>query len=141
MKATAVDLQREDLPELAQKKFARCFMALHGTGGEDGEVQQALDAMAIPYSGSGASASRTCMDKMATKRLWKDINLPTPKAVLADPDQLEAQVEMLGMPMIAKPLEQGSSIGVEIIRQPEEVPAAVETQSSVWRGRHVGAFD
>ena len=126
VRATAVDVQRDTLPDLSEQGFTHCFMALHGTGGEDGEVQQVLDELGLPYSGSGAQASRLCMDKLATKQLWSRRQLPTPQAVRADMDRLDAQVEELGLPLVAKPVSQGSSIGVVFVRQPEEARAAVE---------------
>ncbi len=126
VQATAVDVQRDMLPDLGEQGFARCFMALHGTGGEDGEIQQVLDEFGLPYSGSGAEASRLCMDKLATKRRWGEHGLPTPQAMRADLDRLDAQVEELGLPLVAKPVSQGSSIGVVLVRQFGEVRAAVE---------------
>ena len=126
VEASAVDLQRETLPQLAEQGFDRCFLALHGIGGEDGEVQQALEEMGLPYSGSGPEASRVCMDKLETKKRWWRAGLPTPKGALADPDRLEEQCEELGMPLVVKPVDQGSSIGVIFARQAEDVPPAVE---------------
>jgi len=76
VEASAVDLQRETLPQLAEQGFDRCFLALHGIGGEDGEVQQALEEMGLPYSGSGPEASRVCMDKLETKKRWWRAGLP-----------------------------------------------------------------
>ena len=126
VEASAVDLQRETLPQLAEQGFDRCFLALHGVGGEDGEVQQALEEMGLPYSGSGPEASRVCMDKLETKKRWWRAGLPTPKGALADPDRLEEQCEELGLPLVVKPVDQGSSIGVIFAHQAEDVPPAVE---------------
>ena len=126
IRATAVDVRRDMLPELGEQGFTHCFTALHGTGGEDGEVQQVLDELGLPYSGSGAKASRLCMDKLATKRRWSGRELPTPKAVRADLARLDAQVAELGLPLVAKPVGQGSSIGVAFVRQSGEARAAVE---------------
>lgn len=122
----AVDLQRETLPQLAEQGFDRCFLALHGVGGEDGEVQQALEEMGLPYSGSGPEASRVCLDKMETKRRWWQANLPTPKAAVADPERLEEQCGELGLPLVVKPVDQGSSIGVVFVHQAKDVAPAVE---------------
>ena len=114
------------MPQLAEQGFDRCFLALHGIGGEDGEVQQALDSMGLPYSGSGAQASRLCMDKLATKERWWQAGLPTPKGALAQPERLEEQCEELGLPLVVKPVDQGSSIGVIFVQQGEQLGAAVE---------------
>ncbi len=126
VEAEAVDLQRETLPQLAEQGFDRCFLALHGVGGEDGEVQQALETMGLPYSGSGPEASRVCMDKLETKKRWWRVGLPTPKGALADPQRLEEQCEELGLPLVIKPVDQGSSIGVIFARRAGDVPPAVE---------------
>ncbi len=126
VEASAVDLQRETLAQLVEQGFDRCFLALHGIGGEDGEVQQALEEMGLPYSGSGPEASRICMDKLETKERWRWAGLPTPKGVLADPDRLEEQYGELGLPLVVKPVDQGSSIGVIFARRAEDVPPAVE---------------
>ena len=126
IEAEAVDLRRETLPRLAEQGFDRCFLALHGIGGEDGEVQQALEEMGLPYSGSGPEASRVCMDKLETKKRWWRAGLPTPKAVVADPRRLPEQVEELGLPLVVKPVDQGSSIGVIFAHGAEEVAPAVE---------------
>ena len=125
VEATAVDLQREALPPLAEQGFDRCFLALHGVGGEDGEVQQALEGMGLPYSGSGPEASRICLDKLETKKLWWQAGLPTPKGALAEPDRLDEQCEALGLPLVVKPVDQGSSIGVIFASQAEDVKPAV----------------
>ena len=126
VEAQAVDVQRETLPQLAEQGFDRCFLALHGIGGEDGEVQQALEEMGLPYSGSGPEASRVCMDKLETKKRWWQKGLPTPKGVIAAPDRLEDQCEDLGLPLVIKPVDQGSSIGVIFAHQAEDVAPAVE---------------
>ncbi len=126
VQASAVDLQREMLPELGALGFDRYFVALHGIGGEDGEVQQVLEDLNMPYTGSGSQASQCCMDKMAAKQCWWREELPTPKAMLADADTLERQAEELGLPLVVKPVDQGSSIGVELVREAQELFPAVQ---------------
>ena len=126
VKASAVDVQRDTLPGLEEQGFDRCFMALHGIGGEDGEVQQALEAMALPYSGSGPEASRLCMDKLETKKCWWKAGLPTPKGMRAEPDRLEDLCRELEFPLVVKPIDQGSSIGVVVVRQIKDMEPAME---------------
>lgn len=126
VEAEEVDLRRETLPQLAEQGFDRCFLALHGIGGEDGEVQQALEEMGLPYSGSGPEASRVCMDKLEAKERWWQAGLPTPKAAVADPERLQDQCEDLGLPLVVKPVDQGSSIGVVFAHRAEDVEPAVE---------------
>jgi D-alanine-D-alanine ligase len=115
--AHAFDPSLRDLSELKREGFARCFIALHGRFGEDGTVQGALELLDIPYTGSGVMASSIAMDKVMTKRVWLAEGLPTPnyrllrrgnydrKKVIEIPDEL-------GLPVIVKPVREGSSIGV-----------------------------
>jgi D-alanine-D-alanine ligase len=115
--AYAFDPSLRDLSDLKRENFARCFIALHGRFGEDGTVQGALELLGIPYTGSGVMASSIAMDKVMTKRVWLAEGLPTPnyrllrrgsydrKNVIEIPDEL-------GLPVIVKPVREGSSIGV-----------------------------
>ncbi|MEN8128691.1 MAG: D-alanine--D-alanine ligase [Pseudomonadota bacterium] len=111
--AEGIDVDREVLGQLAGRGFARAFIALHGRGGEDGVIQAMLELLGLPYTGSGVLASALCMNKLMTKRLWLGAGLPTPPFVLLengfDPDTVIAQ---LGMPVIVKPVLEGSSIGM-----------------------------
>lgn len=98
------------------------FIALHGEFGEDGGVQAMLDELKVPYTGSGAAASRTAMDKMLTKLAFTAHGIPTPEyRVLRRGDAFE-----FPLPAVVKPVCQGSSIGVHLINTMEEVPAALE---------------
>ena len=124
--AHAVDVQRDTLEQLSTQGFDRCFMALHGIGGEDGEVQQLLESMGLPYSGSGPQASRVCMDKMETKRCWQAAHLPTPAAVVLEPDDAVPSDAEPGLPLVVKPVDQGSSIGVIFVHRAEDLAAAVQ---------------
>ncbi|CAM5204682.1 D-alanine--D-alanine ligase OS=Castellaniella defragrans OX=75697 GN=ddl PE=3 SV=1 [Castellaniella defragrans] len=95
------------LAQLADERFDRVFIALHGRYGEDGTIQGALELLGIPYTGSGPLASSLAMDKIATS--WLQHGLPTPKfAVLdcnADPARLAGD---LGLPLIIKPPHEGA---------------------------------
>ena len=124
--AHAVDVQRDTLEESLAQGFDRCFLALHGVGGEDGEVQQALESMGLPYTGSGPEASRLCMDKMQTKRRWQEARLPTPRAVTLGPDESVPDPAEAGLPLVVKPVDQGSSIGVFFARQAGDLEDAVQ---------------
>src|SRR6202171_2097256 len=76
------DPAERDLCELKHDGFARAFIALHGRFGEDGTVQGALQALHIPYTGSGVMASALAMDKWRTKLLWNATGVPTPRSLL-----------------------------------------------------------
>src|SRR3546814_3239958 len=77
--ATLIDATPEIVLNLHKQGFDRVFNILHGTGGEDGIVQAALELQHIPYTGSGVLASALAMDKLRTKRIWKAEDLPTPE--------------------------------------------------------------
>ena len=111
--AHAFDPAERNVWELKRDGFARAFIALHGRFGEDGVVQGALEAMRIPYTGSGVMASALAMDKWRTKLVWLASGIPTPRyrMVDADTDWMQVVAE-LGLPLIVKPVREGSTIGV-----------------------------
>ena len=111
------DPAERELAELKHEGFARCFIALHGRGGEDGTVQGALELLRIPYTGSGVMASAIAMDKVMTKRIWEASGLPVPRGVSLPRAGLSRErvvqvPDELGLPLIVKPPHEGSSIGV-----------------------------
>ena len=89
------------------------FIALHGRYGEDGTVQGALETMGIPYTGSGVMASALAMDKWRTKLVWLASGIPTPRYRMVDAhtDWMQVVAE-LGLPLIVKPVREGSTIGL-----------------------------
>jgi D-alanine-D-alanine ligase len=111
--AHAFDPAERDLFDLKREGYARCFIALHGRGGEDGTVQGALEVLGVPYTGSGVLGSALAMDKLRCKLLWRAEGLPTPahESLYADSD-LAAVAKRLGMPLVVKPVSEGSSFGV-----------------------------
>lgn len=111
--AHAFDPAKQPVWELHEAGFDRAFIMLHGRFGEDGTVQGALQAMGIPYTGSGVMASAIGMDKWRTKLVWMAAGVPTPKFRLLDErTDFAAVVAELGLPLIVKPAREGSSIGV-----------------------------
>ena len=98
------------------------FIALHGGYGENGGVQAELDALRIPYTGSGARASRTAMCKIATKNLLVKAGIPT-----ADYEVLPQGTDRtrLPLPVVVKPPRDGSSVGISRVQTPAEWPAAL----------------
>jgi D-alanine-D-alanine ligase len=134
--AHAFDPSLRDLSDLKREGFARCFIALHGRFGEDGTVQGALELLGIPYTGSGVMASSIAMDKVMTKRVWLAEGLPTPnyrllrcggydrKTVMEIPDEL-------GLPVIVKPVREGSSIGVMKVQGYSGMVDAVDQASKL----------
>lgn len=101
------------IAELAAESFDRVFIALHGRYGEDGTLQGALELLGIPYTGSGTMASSLAMDKIMTKRILIEAGLPTPGfVVLRDQSELDACVAKLGVPLIMKAPQEGSTLGI-----------------------------
>jgi D-alanine-D-alanine ligase len=111
--AHAFDPRDRQLFDLRREGFDRVFIALHGRFGEDGTVQGALETMGIPYTGSGVMASALAMDKWRTKLVWLASGIPTPRyrTVDAHTDWMQVVAE-LGLPLIVKPVREGSTIGL-----------------------------
>ncbi|UYF98522.1 MULTISPECIES: D-alanine--D-alanine ligase [unclassified Halomonas] len=104
---------------------SKVFIALHGRGGEDGTLQGALELLNIPYTGSGVLASALGMDKERTKQVWRAQGLPTPESItLSDAADWSAVVDTLGLPMIVKPVHEGSTLGISIVKSEAELKAA-----------------
>ena len=130
--ATAVDgiqaLARQ-LTGPGGSRFDRVFNILHGQrgGGEDGIVQGLLDALGVPYTGSGVLGSALSMDKIRTKQVWLALGLPTPGYVnLQRGEDVVAAAHKLGLPVIVKPACEGSSVGVTRCFKDSDLAAAVE---------------
>ena len=115
--AHAFDPQQQDLAALIAQKFDRVFIALHGRYGEDGTIQGALELLGIPYTGSGVLASALAMDKWRTKLVWQAAGIPTPRyELLTAQSDLKAVVARLALPLMVKPANEGSSIGMSKVR-------------------------
>lgn len=104
------------------------FLALHGSCGEDGRVQAALDVLGIPFTGADYLSSAIAMDKDLTKRLVAPAGIMTPKweKISYQAEEIPAVVARTQLPVVVKPLAGGSSIGVSIARSPEELTKALE---------------
>lgn len=125
--AHGIDVGHDVLQQLISGKFDRVFNMLHGRGGEDGTIQGALETIGLPYTGSGVMASAISMDKLCTKQLWKGIDLPTPAfEVLNDNTDLNAIVKKLGLPLMIKPVLEGSSIGMSKVDKAEKMASAYQ---------------
>ncbi|RHR08918.1 D-alanine--D-alanine ligase [Pseudoflavonifractor sp. AF19-9AC] len=103
------------------------YLALHGACGEDGRIQAALDLLGVPYTGSGCLASAIAMDKDLTKRLVADkVTTPRWQVVRVSEENLEELVEKTELPVVVKPIDSGSSIGVYIAHTRPELHKALE---------------
>ncbi len=127
--ALPYDVTDLSLPGLLKHRPDVAFVALHGTFGEDGVVQQLLENMGLPYTGSGPQASRLAMDKIASKRLFIRNAIPTADYLAvgpaAPPEAVAAQAEQFGYPLVCKPAASGSSLGISIVGRPAELAAAL----------------
>jgi D-alanine-D-alanine ligase len=123
--AQPFDPRDHGLDELFRARFDRVFIALHGRYGEDGTLQGALELAGIPYTGSGVLASALAMDKWRTKLVWQAAGVPTPRyeLVAADTD-FGAVAERLGLPIMVKPANEGSSIGMSKVRRAGDLEEA-----------------
>ncbi|WP_018232383.1 D-alanine--D-alanine ligase [Thioalkalivibrio thiocyanodenitrificans] len=123
--AHGVDTGRDVIAVLRQGGFDRAFIMLHGRGGEDGVIQGALDLIELPYTGSGVLGSAIGMEKLVTKRLWRGAGLPTPDYQVLEGDcDWSAVASGLGLPLIVKPVLEGSSIGMTKVESAEQLPEA-----------------
>ena len=124
-----VDPAIENLDRFDWSQIDVAFLALHGTFGEDGGVQQILERRGVAFTGSGSEASRLAFSKSAAKERFVATGVPTPaNFVIHETDSLEeiaARANELGYPLVVKPDAQGSSIGVTIVRSPENLTDAV----------------
>ncbi|HEX8905106.1 MAG TPA: D-alanine--D-alanine ligase [Longimicrobiaceae bacterium] len=119
------------LAEIEQIRGADvAFLALHGGAGEDGTIQALLDLMGVRYTGSGPLGSAIAMDKDVSKRLFRDAQVPTLPWRVArapefryDPDTIE---DLIGFPCIVKPSKQGSSVGISVVSESEQLAPAVD---------------
>jgi D-alanine-D-alanine ligase len=130
--AVALDVGRQMTQPLTEdtEGFDRVFNIIHGRGGEDGVLQGALDVLGIPYTGSGVLASALSMDKLRTKLCWMGAGLPTPRwmRIRAEEDLVVCE-ETLGFPVIIKPAQEGSSIGMSRAEDREQLKEAWRTAS------------
>lgn len=129
IKADAVDGIPNLIRELQDGHFDRVFNILHGNkgGGEDGVLQGLLEALKVPYTGSGVLGSALSMDKIRTKQVWLSQGLPTPRYIrLAKGDDVHAAARELGLPVIVKPAAEGSSVGVSRVYADADLDGAVE---------------
>lgn len=125
--AVEIDVDQLVSERLKQGNFDRAFIILHGRGGEDGEIQGVLQSLQIPYTGSSITGAVLSMNKRLSKQIWQSQGLPTPKYVRltrqSSPQQI---VEDLGLPIVIKPVNEGSSIGMSKVNTLEALQQAID---------------
>ena len=118
-----IDAGKDLCTRLMKETVELAFIALHGGSGEDGSVQGMLEVMGMPYTGSGVRASAMAMDKLVSKALFERAGLNVPEfEVITGTDQALS----LDLPVVVKPVNEGSSIGVSIVREPAELEPALD---------------
>jgi D-alanine-D-alanine ligase len=123
--AHAFDPKERDLTALIAEGFDRVFIALHGRYGEDGTMQGALELAGVPYTGSGVLASALAMDKWRTKLVWQAAGIPTPRyELLHAKSDFRGVAERLGVPIMVKPANEGSSLGMSKVRAAADLEEA-----------------
>jgi D-alanine-D-alanine ligase len=130
----AIDAGPDLVAQLLEAQPDAAFVALHGSDGEDGTVQGLLEAIGIPYTGSGPAACMRCTDKALAKYLMREAQIPTPEFAafkesaikdLGVAAALPGLEQSIGFPLVAKPASQGSALGVKFARSAAELPGAI----------------
>jgi len=131
--AVGIDVNRNLPQQLSEAGIEVAFIALHGRFGEDGRVQGLLEMLQIPYTGSGVLASSIAIDKVVTKQLLVYHDLPTPKFNFMRPGDLTNDLLRSNnrLPLVVKPSREGSTIGITIARDTEDLRSGIETAASL----------
>ncbi|HEY6762228.1 MAG TPA: D-alanine--D-alanine ligase [Baekduia sp.] len=149
-----IDVDHDLVRRLRELEPDVCFLALHGRDGEDGTIQELLEILGLPYTGSGVSACIRCADKVLAKHHMVDAGLPTPDFFaftetafkqLGAAEALGEIADRIGFPMVVKPADQGSALGLRIAADAAAVPgalvAALSYSSKVLLERYVAGRD
>jgi D-alanine-D-alanine ligase len=131
---TLADADSDLLPRLDRDKPDAVVIGLHGAGGEDGALRGVLELVGVPYVGPDARACRLAWDKPSAKSVWADHGLPTPRWVALPHETfrelganavLDRLVSALGLPLMVKPVQGGSSLGARAVHTADAMPAAM----------------
>ena len=149
-----VDVGHDLVARLRELDPDAAFVALHGRDGEDGTVQELLEIIGVPYTGSGVGACMRCADKVLAKHAFRAAGIATPDFFafseaafkeLGAAEALGAIEERLGFPLVVKPADQGSALGIKFAAEAGDVPAALVAAFSysdrVLLERHVHGRD
>ena len=152
--AVAIDVGLDLIQRLRGARPEVAFIAMHGRDGEDGTIQELLEILGIPFTGSGVLACVRATDKVLAKHLLIEAEIPTPDFFafnetafreLGAAEALGAIEERLEFPIVVKPSSQGSALGIKFARSPADLPAALVSafsyDSKVLLERHVDGRD
>jgi D-alanine-D-alanine ligase len=130
----ALDVAEDFIERVLSERPRFVFVAMHGRGGEDGTLQDLLETLAVPYTGSDPLASALCMDKVLFKRMLRLHGIPTPAfhsfnetafRELGGARTFPRLLEEIGVPAVVKPVAQGSAIGIKFVATAERLPSAI----------------
>lgn len=125
--STAIDVRHDVAKMLLEEKIEVAFIALHGRYGEDGCIQGLLELLQIPYTGSGVLASALAMHKLYSKQAFAAAGLTiTPYVAVRKGTTCDAASLPFGLPVVVKPVQEGSSVGVSIVKQADALQAALD---------------
>lgn len=141
----AVPIEADEIlsQRLRDGKVEVAFIGLHGSLGEDGSVQGLLEMMRIPYTGSGVLASALAINKAVSRQIFRQDGLPVPQSIFLgqQPEEGGSRLKIpFALPVVIKPCQEGSSVGVSIVSDPGEIPAAVERAFGYGGGILVEGF-
>lgn len=142
---TEIDVDRNLAEVLRREKVEVAFIALHGKPGEDGTIQGLLETLGVSYTGSGVLASALSLNKVAAKRVFDSAGIRSPAYECpSDQEDLsrfsQSVLDQFGLPLVVKPVEEGSSIGVHIVREGEDLERVITRTSEEYGGIYVERF-
>jgi D-alanine-D-alanine ligase len=134
LNVAAIDIKTDEVEEnirlIKSQKIDLAFIALHGRFGEDGQIQEILDTLKVPYTGSGALASSLAMDKIASRKIFEASGLHVPRYKTEDRFSYNANWRThhndFTLPLVVKPATHGSSIGLSLVDREEELDKSVD---------------
>lgn len=126
LKAVGIDVDHDVMTQIKKASIDLAFVALHGTYGEDGTIQGLLEYAGIPYTGSGVLGSAVAYNKVTSKEIFMQNAIPTAPYQVLRQGERDAFQRQLDLPVVVKPSDQGSSLGVTIVREAGEFEAALD---------------
>ena len=129
-----VDVREEDFP--LPKDVDLAFNCIHGTFGEDGQLQKILEARGVAYTGDGVEQSRIAFDKILSKQKFREHKVATPESEVID----AGQRPKMSLPLVVKPARQGSTVGIVIVRKEDELDSALKEAAKYDRKLLVEKF-
>jgi D-alanine-D-alanine ligase len=128
--AVAVDVTSEEITLPPGTDLA--FNVIHGTFGEDGGLQEALEKLGVPYTGAGVTSSRIAFDKNLAKEKFIAAGVPTPRSEILDLSNGVVLPKEVSVPLVVKPPREGSSVGIQIVRTRDELQPAMEKAAAAY---------